>query len=54
MGFPESFATPPLHDTKGVAQFYRQIGNAACPPVVQAIGVALVRLLAPATVMAAK
>jgi DNA (cytosine-5)-methyltransferase 1 len=45
MGFPETFRLPP--HTRGGQQhlFYRQIGNAVCPPVVRALGELLLRRL---------
>ena len=41
MGFPESFELPQVPE--GIA--HRQMGNAVCPPLVGAIGVAIVRAL---------
>jgi len=37
MGFPESFPVPKPEDEVKRAQFYHQIGNAVCPPVIQSI-----------------
>lgn len=46
MGFPGSYVVPSAeHDALLAAQWYRQIGNAVCPPVIQAIGTQVVRLL---------
>lgn len=45
MGFPDSFAVPPAHDTHATAHFYRQIGNAVCPPVVESVAAEMLRLL---------
>jgi DNA (cytosine-5)-methyltransferase 1 len=44
MGFPDSFQIP---SRKNESQngFYRQIGNAVCPPVIQSIGAELLRAL---------
>jgi len=41
MGFPESFEVPP--SAKG--SFYKQIGNAVCPPVVRVIGERLIEAI---------
>jgi DNA (cytosine-5)-methyltransferase 1 len=37
MGFPDSFKIPSIKNA-GQNGFYRQIGNAVCPPVIEAIG----------------
>mmetsp|Transcript_21149 Transcript_21149/g.64523 ORF Transcript_21149/g.64523 Transcript_21149/m.64523 type:complete len:527 (-) Transcript_21149:100-1680(-) len=50
MGFPESYSIPPRKQGAGYSGFYRQIGNAVCPPVVAAVGE---RLLVAAGVRAA-
>ena len=42
MGFPEWFAIPIRAEQSG---FYKQIGNAACPPIIAAIAESLVRVL---------
>jgi len=42
MGFPETFVIPVISSSEGASLydniFYKQIGNAVCPPVVTAIG----------------
>jgi DNA-cytosine methyltransferase len=38
MGFPDSFIIPDENSEKGRGLFYKQIGNAVCPPVIEAIG----------------
>ena len=59
MGFPPSFVLPtPRLKTRGAAGFgeheaYRQLGNAVCPPVIQAIGEAMLVALAAAAAAAA-
>ena len=45
MGFPDAFPTPPAGDVKRTAEFYHQIGNAVCPPVIEVIGAEMLRLL---------
>ena len=54
MGFPESFCIPlekisvrgkVLTGAKSESQFYYQIGNAVCPPVIQAIGDEMLRTM---------
>ena len=54
MGFPETFIIPrlvvsekgkPLSGVKSESQFYYQIGNAVCPPVIQAIGLEILHAL---------
>ena len=46
MGFPETFAVPDADGpAEAVAHYYRQIGNAVVPPVVEAIGAMLVARL---------
>lgn len=45
MGFPDSFKIPHISDKHAIGPFYRQIGNAVCPPVIQAIGRQLLLLL---------
>jgi site-specific DNA-cytosine methylase len=46
MGFPESFTIPAVKNA-GQNGFYRQIGNAVCPPVIQAIGKKIAAAIAP-------
>lgn len=43
MGFPDSFVIPDEHTERGRGAFYHQIGNAVCPPVIQAIGQQLLK-----------
>lgn len=46
MGFPDTFPVPSAkHGPKALGAFYRAIGNAVCPPVLEAIGKEMVRLL---------
>ena len=45
MGFPDAFAVPPPSDAHATGDWYRQIGNAVCPPVVQSIGINMLRAL---------
>ena len=47
MGFPDDFPVPRVADgdPHAPAAFYRQIGNAVCPPVIRAIGAEMVRQL---------
>lgn len=45
MGFPDSFQIPAVHDERGRGRFYHQIGNAVCPPVIQAVGARLLHAL---------
>ncbi|CAM9090621.1 unnamed protein product, partial [Ectocarpus fasciculatus] len=42
MGFPDSFKIP---DAVKYTTFYKQIGNAVCPPVIHAIGAEVLRIL---------
>lgn len=42
MGFPDDFKTPSYAHYNS---FYKQIGNAVCPPIIHAIGYELLRLL---------
>jgi DNA (cytosine-5)-methyltransferase 1 len=37
MGFRDSFAIPHRQTALGRSRFYRQIGNAVCPPVIEAV-----------------
>eukprot|EP01052_Picozoa_sp_SAG31_P033267 SAG31_NODE_3736_length_3944_cov_1.151120_1_plen_119_part_00 len=46
MGFPESFVIPSHTDERGTALFYKQIGNAVCPPIISSIGAEMLRQLA--------
>jgi DNA (cytosine-5)-methyltransferase 1 len=41
MGFPDTFVIPGQHEIAGRGRFYAQIGNAVCPPVIEAIGAQL-------------
>ena len=43
MGFPDYFVIPEEHTERGRGAFYHQIGNAVCPPVIQAIGQQLLK-----------
>ena len=43
MGFPDAFNIP--IGERETAAFYQQIGNAVCPPVIQAIGSEMMRLV---------
>lgn len=45
MGFPDNVVIPRPVDAQAVGRFYHQIGNAACPPVLQAIATVMVRSL---------
>lgn len=42
MGFPDSFKVP---ESSHYNSFYKQIGNAVCPPIIHAIGAEVLRLL---------
>ena len=45
MGFPDSFVIPGIDCPESCQWFYRQIGNAVCPPVVQSIASNMLRAL---------
>ena len=45
MGFPEDFHVPADTNEIGRAWFYSQIGNAVCPPVINAIGLKMLHAL---------
>lgn len=50
MGFPEAphFLLPPVArggDPRPLNRFYKQIGNAVCPPVVRALGALVLQRL---------
>eukprot|EP00568_Trieres_chinensis_P009034 CAMPEP_0183314598 /NCGR_PEP_ID=MMETSP0160_2-20130417/48978_1 /TAXON_ID=2839 ORGANISM="Odontella Sinensis, Strain Grunow 1884" /NCGR_SAMPLE_ID=MMETSP0160_2 /ASSEMBLY_ACC=CAM_ASM_000250 /LENGTH=64 /DNA_ID=CAMNT_0025479973 /DNA_START=57 /DNA_END=251 /DNA_ORIENTATION=+ len=47
MGFPEEFQVPAVgvDGPDVVGHFYRGIGNAVTPPVIEAIGAELLRIL---------
>ena len=48
MGFPDSYALPtdaPAGPKDAVGPTYKQLGNAVCPPVIQAIASAMLPVL---------
>ncbi|KAJ3191598.1 hypothetical protein HK101_007578 [Irineochytrium annulatum] len=45
MGFPESYIIDSGHSKKHAGTFYHQIGNAVCPPVIEAIAEEMVKAL---------
>eukprot|EP00961_Rhodomonas_salina_P204606 2761215-Rhodomonas_salina.1 len=45
MGFPDSFDVSPLYEGGGVGHIYQVLGNAVVPPVIEAIGREMLRLM---------
>ena len=49
MGFADDFRLPSTTDVVATAHCYKQLGNAVCPPVIQAVGAEIVGALRKAT-----
>ena len=51
MGFADDFQLPSTTDVVATAHCYKQLGNAVCPPVIQAVGAQIVGALRKAMVI---